>query len=431
MDKSNDIKRSYIRLCLLISVILLSIILTAEFVMFKRNRENEYMYKIEINRAENEIARSMREPGYKPDLSSYKTIRDVREVGSIVMLSDPGLLDGDFVQGDSHYVFRNISGTIYRIDYEVDLSDERKEGIIIVNVILAAVTMGAAGIMVFLYFTLISGFCRLSDYPGELSKGHLTVPLNEKKSKYFGKFLWGLDMLREKLEDEKRKNLELQKERNVFLLSLSHDIKTPLSAIKLYAASIRKNLYKDEDRIIQVAEKIDEDANEIESYVSKIISSSADDFLDFTVEPGEFYLSEAVGYAKNFYADKLKAVGTEFCIGEYSDVLIKGDKERLIEVIQNIIENAIKYGDGRRIGMEFGDEEDCKLITIANSGCTLPEEETEHIFDGFYRGSNVGNKSGSGLGLYICKKLMSRMNGEIFAETENGTMKITLVCARG
>jgi signal transduction histidine kinase len=257
------------------------------------------------------------------------------------------------------------------------------------------------------------------------------VPLNEKKSKYFGKFLWGLDMLREKLEDEKRKNLELQKERNVFLLSLSHDIKTPLSAIKLYAASIRKNLYKDEDRMIQIAEKIDEDANEIENYVSKIISSSADDFLDFSVEPGEFYLSEAVGYVKNFYADKLKAVGTEFCIGEYSDVLIKGDKERLIEVIQNIIENAIKYGDGRRIGMEFGDEEDCKLLTIVNSGCTLPEEETEHIFDGFYRGSNVGNKSGSGLGLYICKKLMSRMNGEIFAETENGTMKITLVCARG
>ena len=93
MDKSNDIKRSYLRLCLLISVILLSIILTAEFVMFKRNRENEYMYKIEINRAENEIARSMREPGYKPDLSSYKTIREVREVGSIVMLSDPARLD--------------------------------------------------------------------------------------------------------------------------------------------------------------------------------------------------------------------------------------------------------------------------------------------------------------------------------------------------
>ncbi len=414
----------------MIAVILLSVILAAEFVMLKRSRESEYLYKIEINRVENELARSMREPGYEPDLSVYKTIRDVRVWGNISMLSDYTLLDKAISEVDGHYVLKNISGTVYRIDYDVDLSDERKNVFIVVNVIFAALLVCTVGIMIFLYVSVISAFRKLSAYPEELAKGNMVAPLPERKNKYFGRFLWGLDMLREKLEDERRKNLELQKERNVFLLSLSHDIKTPLSAIKLYAASIRKNLYTDADRIAEVAKKIDDDANEIETYVSKIISSSKDDFLDFKVEPGEFYLSEAVGYVKAFYSDKLKAVGTEFVIGEYSEVLLKGDRERLIEVIQNIFENAIKYGDGRQIRMEFGDEEDCKLITISNTGCTLPEEETEHIFDGFYRGSNVGNKSGSGLGLYICKKLMTLMNGEIFAEVGDDLMKVTVVCPR-
>ena len=53
-----------------------------------------------------------------------------------------------------------------------------------------------------------------------------------------------------------------------------------------------------------------------------------------------------------------------------------------------------------------------------------------HIFDSFYRGSNVGSRPGSGLGLYICKKLMNRMDGEIFAEKENGDMIVTVVSAR-
>ena len=94
-------------------------------------------------------------------------------------------------------------------------------------------------------------------------------------------------MLREKLEEEKKKNLELQKERNVFLLSLSHDIKTPVSAIKLYSAALKKNLYKEENKIQEVGEKIEKNAGEIEEYISKIIKSSDEDVLDLRVQDQE------------------------------------------------------------------------------------------------------------------------------------------------
>ena len=110
--------------------------------------------------------------------------------------------------------------------------------------------------------------------------------------------------------------------------------------------------------------------------------------------------------------------------------MLAGDADRLIEVLQNIIENAIKYGDGEMISLSFSDEEDCRIVTVKNSGCTLEETELSHVFDSFYRGSNVGSKSGNGLGLYICRHLTKAMGGDIFADIENGCMCVSVVCRK-
>ena len=80
------------------------------------------------------------------------------------------------------------------------------------------------------------------------------------------------------------------------------------------------------------------------------------------------------------------------------------------------LENAIKYGDGKRISIDFSEEEDCRLLTVRNSGCSLKQEELINLFDSFYRGSNVGSAEGSGLGLYISRQLMRKMDGEVFVE---------------
>ena len=114
-------------------------------------------------------------------------------------------------------------------------------------------------------------------------------------------------------------------------------------------------------------------------------------------------------------------------VEENDDCILCGDKERAVEVIQNIMENAVKYGDGKRIAIRFSKEENCQLIHISNSGCTLSDSELPHIFDSFWRGSNTGRQSGSGLGLYICRTLMRKMNGDIYAEIKDGDMTVTAV----
>ena len=107
--------------------------------------------------------------------------------------------------------------------------------------------------------------------------------------------------------------------------------------------------------------------------------------------------------------------------------LVKGDLDRAVEVIQNIMENAIKYGDGGYIHIDWMEEEDCRILCVKNSGCQLKMEEVPHIFDSFWRGSNTGNQPGSGLGLYICRQLIQKMDGDIYAKEENGEMQVTVV----
>lgn len=102
----------------------------------------------------------------------------------------------------------------------------------------------------------------------------------------------------------------------------------------------------------------------------------------------------------------------------------------MIEVLQNLLENAIKYGDGKRISIDFSEEEDCRLLTVRNSGCSLKQEELINLFDSFYRGSNVGSAEGSGLGMYISRQLMRKMDGEVFVEIKEDDFCATIVARK-
>ena len=229
------------------------------------------------------------------------------------------------------------------------------------------------------------------------------------------------------MEERRENELEMHRDKKLLMLSLTHDIKTPLSVIKLNAQAIEKGLFTEEDRIKESAKQIDTKVNEIEQYVSQITEASKDDFLDLTVVDEDFYLSEVVRVIIEGYSSKLELRKTEFEVEEYRDCIVYGDKDRLIEVMQNIMDNAIKYGDGREIRLAFGREEDCALVSVISSGATLDKGEISKVFDSFFRGSNSTKQSGSGLGLYICRQLMSKMNGDIFVKEEEDHFSVTLV----
>lgn len=373
-------------------------------------------YRVEANRAADEIEKNGIE---SVDLSEYDSLT------AIITFSDTD--EGSFFETESDYVIKEINGSLYRIEY-TDLRNMVCGGdLLILNAFFGAVLLIILSILLFIRQKILRPFYRLKEAPFELAKGNLTAPLKENKNRFFGRFVWGVDLLREKLEQSKRNELELQKEKKTLLLSLSHDIKTPLSAIKLYSKALSKGLYPDKTKQIEIAESINKKADEIESFVSEIVKASNEDFLYLEVAAGEFYLSEVISMIVNCCEEKLTLAGVGLTVGSYPNCMLKGDLNRLIEAVQNVIENAVKYGDGHSVSVGFSEEEDCILITVKNGGCTLSYAELPHIFDSFWRGSNVGGQAGSGLGLYICRQLMHKMGGDIFAEIKGEVMAVTLV----
>lgn len=405
--------KTFNRIFLIILLLIAAIFTAANLLLFNTDSDSGRMYRVEIGRMAQLIY---------SDSFNESDLSECRYVTAVVKYSG----ESDFYNSSSDYAVREINGELYRFDYSISPSD-KSSAKVGVNIILGVMSAVAIGVMLYVRIRILVPFEKLTNVPYELSKGNLTAPVKAEKNRFFGKFIWGIDLLRENMEKQEKRELELQKEKKTLLLSLSHDIKTPLSAIKLYSKALSKGLYSEKKKQTEISENINIKADEIENYVSQIIKASSEDFLHLEVENGEFYLSELVNRISAYYCEKLRLIHTDFEISAYGDCIIKGDIERSIETLQNIIENAIKYGDGKRIEIFLHEEDDCQLITVKNSGNTLPDTEILHIFESFQRGTNAGDKSGSGLGLYICRQLMSKMNGDIFAETEDGFMNVTCV----
>ncbi len=351
------------------------------------------------------------EPAANIDLNEYETIIRIEP------------FDGSEV--NYRYIVAESGGELYRIGYEEKIDYKT---VVIVDVCLAVMFVFTVGVVIYIDRKVLKPFSSMTDMTVDLAKGNLTAPVKQEKSRYFGKFIWGMDMLRENLEESKRKELEYQKEKKTLVLSLSHDIKTPLSAIELYTKALKEGIYDSEEKKREALDGILKNTEEIKRYAGEISKISREDFIDLKVVMGEVYLDDVMKKIGVYYQDKLSVLHTDFVIKEHSNCLLKCDPDRLVEVLQNFMENAVKYGDGKSVTIYFEEEEDCKLICVKNTGMVPDETDMQSIFDSFYRGKNAEGVQGSGLGLYICKHLMQKMDGDAYAEAdENGFTAVAVV----
>ena len=401
---------NYKKFSILFLIFELMLVVVANIYIVRYNENSlDKQYKVEVQRIINEV-NAGQELG-SIDIDEYKSIISVKKYNP-----------EEKVQNE--YLVKEIDGQLYRFEY-IHNNDSRFT--IIMNIIFGIILVSTSGLLWYLNRKLIIPFNNIHNLPTELAKGNLSVPIKEEKSKFFGKFLWGMDMLREKLEDDKLREYELIKEKKTLILSLSHDVKTPLSAIDLYVKALKEGLYDTDEKKQEVFLGIEKNINEIKGYVNEIAKASREDFLSLDVNNKEVYLWDIIKMVKMYYSEKMRKNHTDFIIGETVNCLIYADTDRLVEVLQNVIENALKYGDGKKIDISFDEEEDCKLIVVSNTGNSLKEEEIPNLFDSFYRGSNSGNIAGSGLGLYISKELMHKMDGDIYIAASEDIFKIVLV----
>ena len=319
---------------------------------------------------------------------------------------------------NERYIVLEINGEYYRFEYKEDPS---YDSLIYMNIGFFMMLIITLILFYIIYKKVMKPFAEMERLTVDLAKGHLSAPINEEKSRVFGKFIWGMDMLREQLEEGREREKAYQKERKTLMLSLSHDIKTPLSAIELYEKALSSGLYDTPEKQADAYAGIKKNAEELRRYIDEITAASREDFIALEVKDEEYYLSDVIGEINDYYTDKFASLHTKYTVEDHADPLLKGDKDRLVEVIQNLLENAIKYGDGQKVTISFSEEDGALLIHVTNTGESPKDDEMVHLFDSFYRGSNVGEKKGSGLGLYISKELMKRMDGDIYATAGDET----------
>ena len=398
--------KAFRRLCIIVITVFLLLMVVLNLFLVGAKDRNEGIYRVEAKRLADEI-----EETGNYDLEKYPHITGV-------------FTGDDLYRSDEQYLIIEAGGMLYRVEYTVG---NGQHSIAAINFVFGALFLLMTGLLYYIRGHIIVPFGRLNDVPKELARGNLAVPIPEEKSRFFGKFTWGVNLLRESIEESRKKEITMQRDKKLLLLSLSHDIKTPLSAIKLNAKALARGLYKDEEKRCAAALSINTRADEIERFVNEITKAAGEDFMSFEVTQGEAFLSDIIARIDGRYAPQLAMSGTEFVIQKFDDCILSCDSDRLAECLQNLIENAIKYGDGRRIEISFDKMDGCKLITVLNTGCTLEAKELPQIFESFHRGNNAGKVQGNGLGLFICKRLMSLMGGEVYADIRDKCFCITLV----
>lgn len=421
--------KKYNGIIVLSVLVYLFLAFSAGYKLNRTQTDQAELYKVEINRIYNSLSKDLSLD--KLDLGSYTYVRQVSYLSA--ENNQPARRTQKFYEEGNQWdleirpLFRDGKAAGYlRFDYLVPAAG-RDSVFLILQVCLGIMELFLLAVLFYLKVQLIAPFSRLSNLPYELSKGHLTDVVTEEKSCFFGYFIRGIGQLKDTLAVAKKREMELEKEKKKMLLSLSHDMKTPLHTLKLYGKALEEGLYTEEGQKVHAARQIGEKAAEIERYIGELIKSSQEDILDIQVNNTGFYLNALMKKVLDTYGEKCRLHLVELEVDKYENLLLRGDLERSAEVMENILENALKYGDGGTIRISFYEEDYCHLIRIYNTGTPVTDNEFNHVFESFFRGSNSKGMQGSGLGLYICREIMRKMEGEIFALKDAKGMAFVLV----
>lgn len=327
------------------------------------------------------------------------------------------------------YITENnqITGSVVLTDSNKRFDRLRTNIITVYCVCSFLLICAAAAFGTYIRKTIILPFAKMKDFASYVAAGDLDRPLEMDKGNMFGAFSESFDIMREELKASRARELSLQKKERELVASLSHDLKTPVTGIKLTSELMAAIFFQNEGQEITVTEdmtgkmnNICKRANEIGVLVGDLFSSTLEDLGEFKVECSDEN-STVIAEIVSKYDDRGLVR-----ISEIPQVIVHIDKLRLSQVIGNIIFNSYKYA-GTSIEISFRLDESFLEVSISDSGPGVPEDEIELITNKFYRGREHGDKEGSGLGLYIARILMDKMGGELSVRSENGLCVTLLI----
>ena len=310
-----------------------------------------------------------------------------------------GKIKMDYYKNDEiagKIIFQGLSD-----NYDELISNLKKR----IGAILLFVLMGGYVLIYFIYRNFVKPFRQLQSFAKNMAKGNFETALPINKENYFGAFTESFDLMREELKNAKEAEYKANISKKELVASLSHDIKTPVATIEALCEIL--SIKVKEEEILSKIKIIHSKAKVIEDLINNMFHATLEELKSLKIEKNELPSTVIVDIFKEInHFNKIKFQN------EIPSCLIYGDKLRLSQVIDNIINNSYKYAD-TDILVSFKEEGEGITVTIRDFGPGVNKEELPLLTTKYYRGENSNGIGGSGLGLFLSKIFMGGMDGEL------------------
>ena len=399
-------KRRYLFITLIISFIL-ELLLSLNFIKTNESYTND---PVKIN----ELVKSI-ETNSKIDTKFEYTLFDNNE--NIIYQSNKNLSNNliDAYKNRDTIVDININNIPHKLVISNKLNkvinNNRKRYITLIILISVIQLITFIIYYIVLYIYTIRPFKKMKKFATRVSSGNLDIPLTMDRNNNFGAFTEAFDVMRseiKKARNDEKKAIEAKKE---LVAKLSHDIKTPIASIKS-SSELGIEISKEETTKKQF-KSINQKSDQINTLITNLFNSTLDEMEELNINPTNIKSSIIKDLINNSdYLSKTKKYTIEDCN-------IFADRLRLQQIFDNIYINSYKYAN-TDIEVKSYIKDEFLIISIKDFGNSIKKEEVPLLTEKFKRGSNVKDKDGVGLGLYISKELMKKMNGELDLDYDNG-----------
>lgn len=239
-----------------------------------------------------------------------------------------------------------------------------------------------------------------------------------------------LQTVQRTLEQQRKETKLAEQKKDELILYLAHDIKTPLTSVIGYLSILDENKEMDKARREKCIHVGLEKAARLEKLINEFFEITRFRQTDFILSKSKIDLHYMLIQLVDEFTPQLQNARVEIRLNMPEDVYLYGDANYLARAFQNILKNAAAYSDTNSIIVISAlYQEENVIISVTNTGDTIPPVQQAHIFEKFYRAdeSRHGNTGGAGLGLAIAKNIITLHGGRIIAESKNRKTTFTII----
>ena len=354
-------------------------------------------------------------------------------LGFLMIILVPMLLLAATLYGFSEAQHRSTSKNeaVQEADYDITIGETGVDGsglrimtkdlffTALVILIFTSVSVG-----LWIYRSVATPLVKLRKATQNIKDGNLDFVLDVEGTDEFAELCRDFEEMRRRLKESAEEKLVLDKENKELISNISHDLQTPITAVKGYVEGIMDGVADTPEKMDRYVRTIYNKTVEMDHLINELTFYSKIDtnripytFSKLNVEDYFSDCAEEVGL-------ELETRGIQLCYANYvdSDVQVIADGEQIRRVIHNIISNAIKYmdkGKGMKgiIQIRVKDVGDFVQVEIEDNGKGIAAKDLPYIFDRFYRTDVSRNsaKGGSGIGLSIVRKILEDHGGKVWA----------------